>query len=112
MGGHLNRAFWVVVVIVAALEGTVLYRQWPAPPLKVCASFELGDLLAAAARADGDLRAARTGLQATPENATMQEVLRLEAASGAAWNEVARYKKEAVERQKANVAAGREGSCR
>ena len=107
----LKRAFLVAAAIAAAAEGVVIYRQWPSPPLKVCASIELGGLLAAAAKADAELRGARTSLQKAPDEAAAKKVMRLEAASAAASNEVANYKQRAQERQKAGAKASGDGAC-
>jgi len=94
-------AFWAATGIATAVEGFVVYQQWPDPPLKVCASAELGELLAGAAKADAELRAALAGLRQTPGDAAAKEVIRREAAAAAAANEVARYKKRAQTEQKA-----------
>jgi len=107
-----KRIFWVAAGIAAAAEGLVIYHQWPSPPLKVCASIELGGLLAAAAKADAELRGARSQLLGkAPDDAVAKDVMRLEALSAAASNEVAIYKQRAQERQKASGAAARDGSC-
>ena len=106
-----KRAFWVAAGIAAAAEAVVIYRQWPLPPVKICASIELGELLAAAAKSEAQLKEARTRLQRAPDAAVPEEVMRLEAASAAALIEVAKYKQKAQERQKASGAAARDGSC-
>ena len=107
----LRRAFWTAAIVAAAAEGALIYRQWPSPPLKVCASVELGELLAAAAKGDQDLRNARTLLRTAPNDATPKEVMGAEAASAAAWNAVNEYKQKALERQKAAGAAARNATC-
>ena len=105
-----RRALIAAAVIAAVAEGVVIYRQWPSPPLKICASIELGELLAAAAKTEAELRDARTRLRTAPNDDTPKEVMRLEAVSAAAFNEVAIYKQKAQERQKASgKAAGQ--SC-
>jgi len=101
----------VAAAIAAAAEGVVIYTQWPSPPLKICASLELGELLAAAAKAEAELREGRTRLRTSPNDDTPKEVMRLEAASAAAFNEVAIYKQKAQQRQKAGGKAASEGSC-
>jgi hypothetical protein len=106
-----KNAFWVAVAIAAAAEGVVIYRQWPSPPLKVCASIELGELLAAAAKADAELHDARTHLRTAPDDATPKEVMNAEAVSATAWNAVTNYKQRAQERQKASGAAARNATC-
>ncbi|MSQ63080.1 MAG: hypothetical protein EXR33_04480 [Betaproteobacteria bacterium] len=58
-----KNAFWVAVGIAAAAEGLVIYLQWPPPPLKVCASVELGELLAMATKTEAELREARARLE-------------------------------------------------
>lgn len=107
----LNRVFWVAAGLAAAAEAAVIYKQWPKPPLKVCASFELGDLMAAASRAEADLRAGRTRLQGNPDDAVTKEVMRLEANAADAWNAVSKYKQQELDRQKAGGAAARVESC-
>ena len=106
-----KHAFWVAAGIVAAVEVAVIYQQWPSPPLKICASVELGELLAAAAKTEAELRAARTQILKAPDDAATKEVMRLEAASAAAMIEVAKFKQLAQERQKASGAAARDASC-
>jgi hypothetical protein len=106
-----KRAFWAAAVIAAAAEGLVIYKQWPSPPLKICASIELGELLATVAKRDAELREARTQLRKAPDDAVAKDVMRLEAVSAAASNAVAIYKQRAQERQKASGAAARDGSC-
>jgi peptidoglycan hydrolase CwlO-like protein len=101
----------VAAGIAAAAEGLVIYHQWPSPPLKICASVEFGELLAAAAKGDADLREVRTQLRKAPDDAVAKEVMRLEAVSAAAANAVAIYKQRAQERQKASGSAAREGTC-
>jgi hypothetical protein len=105
------RAFWAAAGIAAAAEGVVIYQQWPSPPLKVCASVELGELLAAATKTAAELQGARTQLRKASDVAALKEVMRMEAVSGAAWNEVAIYKQRAQERQKASGAAARDATC-
>ncbi len=100
----------VAAAIAAAAEGVVIYKQWPSPPLKICASVELGELLAAAAKTEAELRDARTRLRTSPNDDTPKEVMRLESASAAAFNEVAIHKQKAQERQKASGKAASE-SC-
>ena len=107
----LKRAFIVVALVAAAAEGMFIYRQWPPPPLKICASVEFGALLAAAAKAEAELRESRTRLRTAPDDGNPKEVMRLEAVSAAAYNEVANYKQRALERQKARGAAARDGAC-
>jgi hypothetical protein len=107
----LNRIFWVAAGFAAVAEGAVLYTQWPKPPLKVCASFELGDLMEKATRAEAELRAGRASLQGIPNDATSKEVMRLEAAAAEASNAVAKYKKQELDRQKAGGSAARVESC-
>jgi hypothetical protein len=92
--------FWGAVAIAVAAEGVMVYRQWPAPPLKICASIELGELLAAAAKNEAELREARNRLRKAPSEAVTKEVMRMEAVSAAASNAVAVYKQKAQERQK------------
>ena len=106
-----KHAFWVAVGIAAAAEGVVIYLQWPPPPVKVCASVELGELLATATKTEAELREARARLRSYPEDGASKEVMRMEAVSAAAWIEVAKYKQRAQERQKASGEAAREGSC-
>jgi len=106
-----KRIFWVAVGIAAAAEGMLVYRQWPSPPLKVCASAELGELLAATAKADAQRREALNNLRQSPGEEPAKEVMRLEAKSAAAANEVAIYKKQAQARQKAGGAATRDAPC-
>ena len=107
----LKRTFWVAAVIAAAAEGVVIYRQWPPPPLKICASVEFGELLAAAAKLESELRAARSGLRTSADVSNPKEIMRLEAAAAAAYNDVANYKQRALERQRARGAAARDGAC-
>jgi len=92
-------------VIAAAAEGAVVYVQWPSPPLKVCASAELGNLVARATRTDAELRYARSELRPGLGESDTKSVMRLEEASAAAWNEVASFKKRALEQQRASGAA-------
>ena len=103
--------FWAVAGIAAVAEAALVYKQWPAPPVKICASIELGALLAAAAKSDAELRDARTQLRKAPDDAAAKEVMRMEEAAGAALNAVAIYKQREQERQKAAGAAAREGTC-
>ncbi len=107
----LKRSLLVVAAIAAAAEGIVVFQQWPAPPVKVCASIELGELLAAAAKADAELHVARTHLRTSPDDATPKEVMTAETVSAAAWNAVNDYKQRAQEQQKASGAAGRSATC-
>ena len=101
----------VVACLAAAAEGAVIYQQWPSPGPKFCASVELGELLATAARTEADLREARARLQTSPSDAAAQDVMRLESVSAAASNEVANYKRRQQDRMKANGQASRDGSC-
>ena len=103
----LQRGFWIATAIAAAAECVVVYQQWPAPPVKICASIELGDLLAKAAKSDQELREARSELRKNPDDAAAKEVMRMEAAAAAASNAVAIYKQREQDRQK----AGRETAC-
>ena len=107
----LKRAFMVAAVIAAAAEAVVIYQQWPPPPLKICASIELGELLAAAKKAEAELHVARTRLRTDPDDSTPKEVMNAEAVSAAAWNAVTDYKQRAQERQKARGAAARSATC-
>ena len=107
----LKCGFWVVAGIAAAAEGVVVYRQWPSPPLKVCASAELGELMAAAAKQDTELREARSKMRKGPDDAIVKDVMHLEAAAAAASNAVAVYKKQAQDRQKASGKTARDGAC-
>ena len=102
MTTHLQRGFWIAAGIAAAAECVVIYQQWPAPPVKICASIELGGLLALAAKADAELHAARILLQRAPNDDTVKDVMRVEAAAAAASNAVAVYKQRAQEQQKAS----------
>ena len=95
-----QRAFWVAVGLAGAAEAVVIYQQWPAPPVKVCASVELGALLAASAHLDRELHEARVRLRTDPHPGTTRELMRLEAESATALNAVANYKKRAQEQQK------------
>jgi len=104
-------AFVAAAGIAAAVEGALIWQQWPSPPLKVCASVELGELIAAASKAEAELREARNNLKIVPVEAAGKEVIRMEAASAAAWNEVARYKQMVQERRKAGGEAARDASC-
>ena len=106
-----KRVFWVAAGIAAAAEGMVVYQQWPSPPLKVCASAELGELMAAAAKQDMQLHEARGTMRRAPDDAIVKDIMRLEAAAAAASNAVAIYKKQAQDRQKASGKAAREGAC-
>jgi len=101
---HKN-AFWVAVGIAVAAEGVAVYQQWPSPPVKVCASVELGELLAASAKLDAELHDARVRLRTDPHPGTTQELMRLEAESAKALNAVAIHKKRAQEQQKASSRA-------
>ena len=77
----------VGAAIVAALaEAAVIYVQWPAPPVKICASVELGELLAKSARAEAELRATRGRLRTDPDEALTKQIMLLETASAAANN--------------------------
>ena len=107
----LKNVLVAAAVVAAAAEGVVIYLQWPAPPLKICASVELGELLATAAKAEVELRGTRSRLRTDPDEELTKQIMRLEAASAAASNEVAIYKQRALERQKASGAAAREGAC-
>ena len=107
-----KQAFWAAAVIAAAAECAVVYKQWPEPPLKVCASRELGELLAAAARTEAELRAVRGRLRSDPDDALTKEVMRMEADSAAAMIAVAKYKERAQVEQKASgKKAGADGAC-
>ena len=106
-----KRVFWVVAGIAAVAEGLVIYQQWPSPPLKICASIELGALLATAAKTDADLHEARTQLRKAPDDAAAKEVMRMEAVAASASNAVAIFKQREQERQKASGAAARAGTC-
>jgi hypothetical protein len=92
--------FWVAVAVAAVAEVAIVYQQWPAPPVKVCASVELGELLAASARTDAQLRDARIRLRTDLNPGTAQELMRLEAEAGKALNAVGDYKKRVQEQQK------------
>src|SRR6185436_10777183 len=94
----------VLAVLAAAAEGAVIYKQWPSPPLKVCASVELGELLAASAKADAQLQEARGRLRTDPNPDTTKQVMQLESASAAALIDVANFKRRAQERHKASGA--------
>jgi hypothetical protein len=100
-----QRAFWVAVGIAIAAEAVAVYQQWPSPPVKVCASVELGELLAASAHFDRQLHEARVRLRTDPHPGTTQELMRLEAESAKALNAVANYKKRAQEQQKTSSKA-------
>jgi len=104
-------AFVVAAGIAAAAEGVVIWQQWPSPPLKVCASVELAELMATASKAEAELHEARNHLKIVPAEAAGKDVIRMEAASAAAWNEVANYKQKVQARQKAGGEAARDGSC-
>jgi hypothetical protein len=103
--------FIAAAAIAAAAEGVVVYEQWPAPPLKVCASVELGELLAAAARTETELHEARGRLRFVQDDSATKDVMRLEAASASASTAVAVYKQKAKERQTARGGAARDGAC-
>jgi len=105
-----KRSLIVAAGIAAAAEGLVIYRQWPSPPLKVCAYVELGELLAKAAKADAELREARTRMRREQGDAAAKQLLRMEAVAAVAATEVAIYRKQAQERQKASGAGT--GACR
>ena len=107
----LHRAFWTAAAIAAVVEVTLLYRQWPPPPVKICASAELGELLAAAAKAGRELHDARAQLLSAPNETTPKLVMNAEAAAAAASNAVINYKQQALERQKAGGAAARDATC-
>lgn len=110
MNPALKNGLIAAAVVAAAAEGFVIYKQWPAPPLKVCASIELGELLAASAKSDAQLSAARGRLRTDPNPATTQEVMQLETESAKALNAVAIYKQQDLARQKASgTPAG--GAC-
>ena len=101
-----QHTFWVAVGVAAAAECVIIYQQWPAPPVKVCASVELGELLAASARSDAQLRDSRMRLRTDHLNpAAAQELMRLEAEAGKALNAVGDYKKRAQEQQKTSSKA-------
>ena len=101
---RLQTAFWIATGVIAAAEVVAVYQQWPSPPVKVCASAELGDLMAASAKLDSELRGARVRLRTDPHPGTTQELMRLEAESAKALNAVANYKKRAQEQQKGSKA--------
>lgn len=107
----LNRGFWTAAAIAAVVEVTLLYQQWPPPPVKICASAELGELLAAAAKASSELHDARAQLLSAPNETTPKLVMNAEAAAAAASNAVTNYKQRSLERQKAGGAAARDASC-
>jgi hypothetical protein len=107
----LNRAFWTAAAIAAVVEGTLLYQQWPPPPVKICASTELGELLAAAAKTNRELHEARAQLLSAPNEATPKLVMNAEAAAAAAANAVTEYKQREIERQKAGGGAARNAAC-
>ena len=107
----LKHPFWLAAGIAAVLEAVVIYQQWPPPPLKICASIELGALLAAAAKAEGELHEVRALLRKAPDDAVVKEVMRMEAVAAAASNEVAIFKQRALEKQRAGGAAARDAAC-
>jgi len=107
----LKRSLTALAIFAAAAEGAVIYTNWPSPPLKVCASAELGELLAAAAKADAHLHEARARLRGDPNPDTTKEVMQTEAASAAALIEVANFKQRAQDRHKASGAPAKSGSC-
>ena len=107
----LKRAFLVLAAIAAVAEAVLIYRQWPSPPLKICASVEFGELLAAANKAEAQLREVRSHLRTDPSDTTTKEVMRLEASSAAAFNEVAIYKQRELEKQRASGANARSATC-
>jgi len=107
----LKRSLTVLAVLAAAAEGAVIYTKWPAPPLKVCASVEFGELLAAATKADAQLHQARTRLRTDPNPDTTREVMQMEAASAAAQIAVANFKQRAQERHKASGAPAKSNTC-
>ena len=111
MTPQLKNVLVAAAVVAAAAEGVVIYRQWPSPPLKVCASVELGELLAASAKSEAQLHEARARLRSDPDEAATKDVMRVESESAAALIAVARYKQQAQEKQKAAGATAREGSC-
>jgi hypothetical protein len=100
-----QRAFWIAVGLAGAVEGLAVYQQWPSPPVKVCASVELGELLAASAKSDAQLQNARIRLRTDPNPDTTQELMRLEAESAKALNAVANFKKREQDKQKASGAS-------
>jgi hypothetical protein len=106
-----KRIFVAAALIAGAAEGVVIYQQWPTPPLKVCASAELGGLVAVATRTEAALREARSGLRTGMGESVVPDVLRLEEASAAAWNEVAAYKQRVLDRQKASGETPPSGAC-
>ncbi len=106
-----KRAFWVAVGIAGAAEGVAVYQQWPAPPVKVCAFAELGELLASSAKFDSELHDARVRLRTDPHPGTTQELMRLEEESAKALNAVAIYKQRAQERQKASGKSAASSVC-
>ena len=107
----LKRSLTVLAILAAVAEGAVIYMNWPSPPLKVCASVELGELLAASAKADAQLQEARGRLRGDPNPDTTKEVMQREAASAAALIEVANFKQRAQDRHKASGAPTTSGSC-
>lgn len=85
----------VAVGVGTLIEGVIIARQWPPPPVKVCASLELGELLAKSAKLEAELREARARLRQSPEDSEVKNLLRLEGAASTAANEVASYKRRA-----------------
>ena len=100
--------FWVASAIAAVVEVLALYQQWPPPPVKICASIELGGLLANAAKAEAELHDLRMQMRKGPGEDTVKDVMRMEAAAAAAANDIALYKQREAARQKAagNTAGG------
>ena len=111
MSPVLKNVLVSLAVVAAAAEAAYVYRNWPSPPLKVCASVELGELLAASAKSQSLLKEARGGLRTNPDESATKEVMRMEGESAATLIAVARYKEQALARQKAAGAGAREGSC-
>ena len=101
-------AFIAAVCVAAAVEGAVIYAQWPSPSRTFCVSEEFGELLAVAAKTEAELKEARARMQRLPDEAAAKEVMRLEAASAAASGNVARYKQAQARKQP----DARAGSCR
>lgn len=98
-------AFTVLAVVAAAAEGVMIYRQWPPPPVKICASVEFGELLAAAARSEALAREARARLRTDPDEAAAKEAMHLESQSAAALIAVANFRQRAQEKQKTSSGA-------
>ena len=87
-----KKTFIAVTIVAAAVEGAIFYAQLPSSEPKFCASVELGELLAVAAKAEADLSSARSRMQTGPSAEASEEVMRLESIAAAASNDVARHK--------------------